>query len=362
MAASNAYFWTAQGWDGSVAMMEKSRPFALRLPPHHHIRLVSGSAVTSLIVTLQGVMAIKTLVNGTTSTSSGNFSTTISISSIFYPLAFFGLLRLFAALWLTDDYLYYGDIENWRNSPAASSYATASKEPPNVEIRRQTTMALLEPEHDLSSDRFHPTNSWRGIMFRIVYLVPICCLMAICLVYVVPGHGSSEFSLTTLLVVVFYLTFLVASLFLYGFYFLAGRTTSTIIPCATSLWYKIYTAILMALMLVLVIIACLETRITPCGLYTTYPDKPIYDISICSGYPIGTGPLAENLPLEFTAIQAHVPVVNGSAEFLSFNTSSVKNVIVGFKGFCLGNFDDNGAIVNDISLLNGTINVGPSQL
>ncbi|KAH6704371.1 hypothetical protein BKA61DRAFT_618493 [Leptodontidium sp. MPI-SDFR-AT-0119] len=163
-------------FDGSLQMLERSRVYCLRQPTHHRVRLFSGSTLTTLIITIQGVMAIKTLIDGV----GGSYAYTINISSIFYPLAVFGLLRIFAAMWLTDDYLYYGNIDSLRTSTTyASDIASSKDEPALIEVRAQTTMSLLDSNMSFASDRFHRTNSWRGILFRIIYLVPVCCLLAI---------------------------------------------------------------------------------------------------------------------------------------------------------------------------------------
>ena len=290
MAASNAYFWTPQGWDGSLQMMERSRAYSLRLPSHHRVRTFSGSSLTTIIITVQGVMAAKTLVDGITGRGS-DYSYTVNIGSIFFPLAVFGLLRIFAALWLTDDYLYFGDGDSVRSITSRSSDVNASKEDPSpVEIRAQTTMGLLDSTESFSAEQFHRLDSWRALIFRIVYLIPICCLLVICLIYIAPTKGSagvSSLSVTTFLMVLFYATFLVVSAFVFGFYFLSGRSTSSIIPCCSSIWYKIYSAILIALTLVLVIIACLETHKSSCGVYTTYPDNFASDATLCAhGVPV----------------------------------------------------------------------------
>ncbi|KAL5317910.1 hypothetical protein ACEPPN_015012 [Leptodophora sp. 'Broadleaf-Isolate-01'] len=336
MAASNAYFWTNQGWDGSLQMLKRSRAYCLRQPTHHRVRLLSGSTLTTLIITIQGVMAIKTLIDGV----GGSYAYTINISSIFYPLAVFGLLRIFAAMWLTDDYLYYGNIDSLRTSTTyASDIASSKDEPALIEVRAQTTMSLLDSSNEsFASDRFHRTNSWRGILFRIIYLVPICCLLAICFVYLIPAHGGLAASLTTFLMVLFYAFFLAGSMFLYGFYFLSGRSTNSIIPCHNTVWYKIYSGMVMAFMFVLVILACLETRKSPCGVYTTYPRDLLTDWALCPG----SAPLVANQPTDNFRVNGfglveHVTInANGTANATLTDESLIKAVVVPFTGLCFG--------------------------
>lgn len=336
--------------------MERSRPYAFRLPAHHRVRLFSGSALTTVIITVQGVMAIKTLIGGLDGTDA-SYSITINISSIFYPLAVFGLLRIFAAMWLTDDYLYLGDIDSLRTNTDSSPDVIASKEDPSlVEIGAQTTMSLLDSTESFASERFHGTNSWRALVFRIVYLMPICCLTAICLIYLVPNAaGESSLSVTTFLMVLFYLSFLGVSVILYVFYFLSGRSTSSIIPCCNAIWYKIYTAMLIALTLVLVTIACLETRQTPCGTYTTYPDEWFVDVDVCSHGKI----VLANHPQVLGTVQ----VPYGLAKFMGVNandtinansTDEMKTVLASFNGMCFGSFVGNTSDGAPVEPLNNT--------
>ena len=335
MAASNTYFWTPQGWDGSVQMLERSRAYLLRRPTHHRVRLFSGSTLTTIIITIQGIMAIKTLIDGVVGS---NYALTINISSIFYPLAVFGLLRIFAAMWLTDDYLYFGEIDGFGTSQTSSSDITASKEnPPLVEVSAQTTMGLLDVHESFVSERFHRTDSWRAILFRIIYLVPVCCLLAICLVYLLPAHGRSTDSLTTFLMVLFYSFFLAGSVLVYGYYFLRGRSTNSIIPCCNTIWYKIYTGLIMAFMVVLIILACLETRMSPCGVYTTYPRDLVTDSVLC---PHGI-PMAATQPNLYTSLFGLADNVmmnaNGTASSTFNNgTAATQPVVVPFTGICFG--------------------------
>jgi len=64
MAASNAVFWTEDGWDGSEEIIRKSRGHCLRKPAKKHVELISGTTAKNLIITLQGLQAIYTLVLG----------------------------------------------------------------------------------------------------------------------------------------------------------------------------------------------------------------------------------------------------------------------------------------------------------
>lgn len=74
---------------------------------------------------------------------------------------------------------------------------------------------------------------------------------------------------TAFVALLFYLIFLGTTTIILAFYFIRGYTTSTVIPCISSLWYKIYNGAIIAFALVFFIIACIETRRSPCGNYTS---------------------------------------------------------------------------------------------
>jgi len=62
---------------------------------------------------------------------------------------------------------------------------------------------------------------------------------------------------------------------IYVYYFIRGRNTTTIIPCLTSVWYQAYTILLFVLAVGVIALACVETRWSVCGYYTTWPG--LYD-------------------------------------------------------------------------------------
>jgi len=78
-------------------------------------------------------------------------------------------------------------------------------------------------------------------------------------------------TLTSFVFAIFYLIFLVTSTIIYFYYFICGRDTTTIIPCLSSVWYQAYTILLFALAIALIALACIETRWSVCGYYTTWP-------------------------------------------------------------------------------------------
>ena len=58
LSASNVYFWTRVGWDGSDALVRKSQAYCVSFPQSKHATLISWSTVKTIIVTLQGADAL----------------------------------------------------------------------------------------------------------------------------------------------------------------------------------------------------------------------------------------------------------------------------------------------------------------
>lgn len=339
MAASNAYFWTTRGWDGSEEMVDRSRAHCVKLPDHARTELVSETSAKSVIVTFQGVQALYTMTSGI---ASKTFAGTIAIDTIFFPLAVFGLLRVWATFWLTEDYSYAAENDGFALMTTGSSKIdlSTSGSTSQLEAQPMASIGLLGMRTSTSAPerRFHSTNSWRGWVFRILYILPIFGLWVLCVIYLLPFSNNDSFTTTTLLLVAFYLFFLSASLVIYTFYFVRGRSSSTIIPCMTSLWYKIYTAILMLFLLVLIVVAALESRRTSCGRYTTWPLGWDIDSSLCT----------KLIPRQFKADYTVANATAGNSAPFGIALWSVDNingttpkerefVVVGFDGWCQGN-------------------------
>ena len=149
MAAANALFWTLHGWDGSDAMAASSRPHLVKSPTHPYAEPLSSSSMKSLLVTLQGAASIWLLVAGLWSNT---FALTISPESIFGPLAVFGLLRLCAAPWLAEDFVYAiadGEYQLEATGSIGDGYISAITH-------------LLDPSRPTSRGYLLPTGNWRS--------------------------------------------------------------------------------------------------------------------------------------------------------------------------------------------------------
>ncbi|EPE30281.1 hypothetical protein GLAREA_13004 [Glarea lozoyensis ATCC 20868] len=274
MGATNVRFWTQRGWDGSEEMMELSREFCTRIPQRSHVKLVSKTTVETVIIFMQGVQAAIDMVNG----SSGGWTT--SIATVFYPLTLFGLLRIPAAFWLSDEGTYTS-VHSEETDPVFREHdeqllivervmSDGNKSAIEMLSARKTGLTL----HPIHTQRYqsHPRNHWRGRVVRGLYLVWLLFLAGLSLMFFFPRptrRGTITYSLTSIIEIVVYAFLTLSSAAIFAFYNWRHNTSTTIIPCIQSLWYKIYTIVLFSLMLVLLVFAAIETHKEPCGLYST---------------------------------------------------------------------------------------------
>ena len=283
MAANCALFWTSNGWDGSEEMMLRSRAFCTRVPSLRRISLTSVSAATTLIVTIQGVQSVYSPISGL---FDGDYAFSLAFNSIFYAIAFLGLMRLPAAFWLTDDYSYL-DIDRLESSRGEEMDSVEMEavvtEPGSSSTLSAVGLLDLNSEFSLSpAGMFHPSNSWRGILVRLIFLIPLLGSVALSTVSIMqsqPGYGLF-FTGTHLILVAFYLVLIIGVILILSVHFWTG-TNNTVLPCIETTWYKIYTGLLILLMITAMIISGLETRKSKCGIYTTM--RPYYDQFGCAG-------------------------------------------------------------------------------
>lgn len=170
MSASNALFWTSDGWDGSEQMIAKSARFLIRKPQTTRIDIFSFSALKTVVITFQGLQAL--LATTSRFFGGGNFRDTISIATIFFPLAMLGLLRLPAALWLAD-------TENCQDSDepeltCSSSYELTPARSLSANDFGSTTLPTSLSEG--LATKLQPACSWCGLLVRGFYFLSILFL------------------------------------------------------------------------------------------------------------------------------------------------------------------------------------------
>lgn len=333
LCAVNVYFWTPRGWDGSEAMPQKSREYCVALPDKTRTTLFSASTINTLIVTLQGANAIFVFVQGLIRPSEFSNSAVISVGTVFFPMAIFGLVRLIAGFWLTDDFTYVNpeDLQPDRAIVTAENPKSNSQSGKTqlLYVQSHPNYELFDIAESRVSDDYMPPNAWQSWLFRVFFLSPIVGLVFLCVFYLGPigsGHSNIWITASEFALILFYIFFLSASTIIYVVYFVRGQTTTTIIPCISSVWYQLYTGVLLALMLFLVIISSIETRMNSCGYYSTWPSS--------LDYCMGVVPVVSN----HSANQGVFGLaVIGDTSNPVFNTSgapSSQASVVYFNGWC----------------------------
>ncbi|KAI0898808.1 hypothetical protein F4806DRAFT_314626 [Annulohypoxylon nitens] len=330
LAGTNALFWTSQGWDGSEEMITLSSPHCTRLPQDTRINFFSGEFLKTVIVTLQGVQTVVGLglALGDGSHAKDGFITYMGVDLIFFPLAFIGLVRLFCAVWLTDDFAY-STAQSGSNGQELQAVSTKDGE------RRVSFDSLLH--EDLSApvvqeDRFLPTSYWASRVFRAIFLLPTLLLLGMCLLFIIQPNGGKQFTTTAFLVALFYFIFLSATLLICGYYLARGHTSTTL-PCLSSRWYEAYTGILAGMALIIFLVSCIETRRTACGRWTSGPYES-GDSNVCAD-----GQRPDVIRMDFNqlpdfGLSTTMPRVNADNKTLGDAEFWVRN----FTGTCLGAF------------------------
>jgi hypothetical protein len=312
MAAANAIFWTSSGWDGSEEMAERSVQYCVRLPDRARMTLFSSDSLKTIITTLQGVNALflgDFSISGDPKSSMAFYLSITSLGNIFSAVALFGLLRLFAAFWITAEFTYVAIEDIPLGMPRAWAISCDS-------LQIQPT-ADVEPLFSSTSkpktgeNRFRST-SWWGRIFRFVYMSIFAVMCFTCLIYLLlmQHKDSAPLSATAMMVIITLAVSLALVVCIYTYYAIRHGCKSTIIPCIGKTWYKVVTAGFYLMWIVASILAAIETRRTPCGKFTTSLVGSGDDLILCPGL-VYLGP--DSRPGPFGLVSDAVPAVNGSA-------------------------------------------------
>jgi hypothetical protein len=284
MAACNAVFWDSEKaeWDGSEDIMLRSRAWIVKLPRQTYVSLLSVSSLTTVVLTLQGVQASFIMFTSLNSKTTYHFGQ--GLPTVFIPLAILGLMRLPAALWLSDDYIY---LDSVHNGSGKEQHITETPAGEMEEPKRATATALISllsptnshiPELTTSDKcRVHSIHSAIGLLYRVWWFLSISGLLggaAVSASHVIWGNSRSfrYISLSHLLNNVMYFILATACVLITCTYILLGRTHSTLIPCIHKTWYKMFTVFLVALGFVAMIVATLETRQLHDGTLSALPE------------------------------------------------------------------------------------------
>lgn len=266
VAAANALFWTAHGWDGSENMVTSSLPCCALLPDSTTMNVLSVSMLKTIITTLQGVQAAVGLAGAMAGTLS-EIPDQPGLDFAFGPLAVLGLLRLVASTWLSDDFAY--------SSVTSGATSIMMQEIPQTRQRGMSCDSLLQDcrSHMVTELRYRPRSFWPSRIFRLLFstILLAAWTLALCWTLIpdkVLGRSLSN-TTTTFVQTVFYFITFSATAIIYLWYSVQGQATSTILPCVSRPWFKVYSILWMLFAAILVILSSIETHKTRCGLYST---------------------------------------------------------------------------------------------
>jgi hypothetical protein len=273
MAACNAVFWDGERaqWDGSEEIMVKSRAWITKVPEKRHIPLLSASSVVSLVLTLQGVQATFLIVASMDPASGYRIGQ--GLAYVFLPLGCLGLIRLPAALWLSSDYGYL-NVSDLTEGDVNAGLLDMEKVLSERVAKGHAADRQLGTD---TKDRLLPAYCWRGILYRIWWIFTVTALLGVSAASCSRmwwGY-TAEVPYNTLSRLIFqamYFALTISGVLIHSTYVLMGRTRSTLIPCISSTWYKVFTILMMAAFLVCAVVAALETRRLRSGTFTTLPE------------------------------------------------------------------------------------------
>ncbi|KAI4601669.1 hypothetical protein KJ359_011800 [Pestalotiopsis sp. 9143b] len=269
VAAANALFWTCRGWDGSEPMALGALPLCTLLPERGTVCPLSAEMLKTVVVTMQGVQSLVCVVGGAVGTVM--YNQYFGLDWVFGPLSIMGLLRLFAAPWLTSDFAYSGRAAGTATSESLPR-ATADHWKDSVD-----SLCIANGVDDQVVVRYRSSSYWPSRCFRVLYLSLLisCWLIAVWWTFIKPCLYPTGLPLTAsaFMAGAFYVFALGFTIAIFGYYYVWGEAATTLLPCAGETWYKVYSVVMMAFIAVVILLAALETNKTACGAYSSLPRK-----------------------------------------------------------------------------------------
>jgi hypothetical protein len=168
----------------------------------------------------------------------GNYAFGLAFDTIFFSLSFLGLMRIPAAFWLTKDFSY-ADINRIQRRAGEEMEdleleAVTTKSP--ARARTLSDIGLLAADSELlisPEEIFYPSNCWRSMAIRVIFLTPLVGSLALSTAYIgqsQPEYGNF-FTGTHLVLILFYLAVTVGVVVIFLIYFWKGNTGDTVLPC-----------------------------------------------------------------------------------------------------------------------------------
>jgi hypothetical protein len=228
------------GWDGRESVKSMYHTILPEGDDEAHVKLLSASAAKTVIITLQGVQAINNILERIwPNRITGGFSN--GLGGLFVPLALLGLTRLPAAPWVSDD--------------SESIRVEKTPLPSNDEDED-------ENECEKVLENYKETTTLVGTAYRVWWVLSMLVYMSFSWGAIFAGFTKqSGSSVSGLLERLMYLTLTGGGFFIHLTYIWKGykeKETDIFIPCIGSMWYKIYTCVLILLAAVAFVVRCLE--------------------------------------------------------------------------------------------------------
>jgi hypothetical protein len=289
-----------RGWDGDEEFESTYEIKELYLPDKDktHAGIISGSTMQTATVTMQGIQAIYNVISMLFPLG-GYFMG--ALGGLFVPIALLGLVRLPAAPWLSTNYalihieISHGPSKKTEYCDVNCGDRDSAKTGLRTEVThleddgRANTNTCTSTNKNTNTNtntdtdtkmNLRPESDWCARLYRIWWALSMGALALLCLIADIQGFWIQEvFSATIFVERLMYLVLIGGLFLIHVIYILKRRTRTTIIPCIGSLWYTIYTYVLIFLAVVCFVLACLETRIiscgSNCGSETTFPKLDI---------------------------------------------------------------------------------------
>lgn len=255
-AVANTAFWTGTSWDGSLGIAKLARPSCTRIGTRSCIRIFSKSAAQTIIVALQGAQTETDLFNSWKHLDSAE---DIALPNIFAFITLIGLYRILVAPWLVEDFSFVDFDE--QNAI-------------DVRTNVREDVALHTSEHC--------RKSWRIWAVRSVFFATLAGQLVLTTLCSMPvGQRGLVYTATRIALLAFGIYLIAATLCIFFWQLARGYDMHVILPAANTNFHKVYTVSVFAGLLIIFVIACLETRRTFCGVYTTIPRRLNMDLGTC---------------------------------------------------------------------------------
>jgi hypothetical protein len=258
-ATANSAFWTGTSWNGSLGTAKIARASCTRAGTRSRVRPLSKSAAQTIIVALQAAQTETDLV---TSWKHPNPADNIALPNIFAFITLLGMYRLLVAPWLVEDFSFV-DFDDHSA----------------IHVRK-----TLRDESPVSKTSIDPdrSKSWCIWAIRILFICPLTTPTVLNTALSIPVGSQGLLYTATRTVLLTFGTYIVSTtLCIFGWQMYRKQDTHVVLPAVNSCFYKVFTLSVFAGLLALLVIACLETRRTFCGVYTTISKDLNMDALTC---------------------------------------------------------------------------------